>query len=166
MGLLTVSNDVNLTSTATTVMKIDKTAGTNDALRVTGNLNYDGMLTISNLSTPLAGGDSFQLFNAAASTGNFAGISGSPGAGLDWKFNPANGSLDRVFDSVDEYQREHCGRRVAGFLAGGSPGLAVAGSDQWGSGNVGGLAGDGVGDFDYECVDPTAPALFFRLVYP
>src|SRR5262249_15885468 len=99
VGLLTVSNDVTLSSGATTLMKIDKTAGTNDLLRVTGNLNYDGTLTISNLSAALAGGDSFQLFTRTAATGNFAGINSSPGDGLDWKFNPANGVLT-VYSTV------------------------------------------------------------------
>ena len=47
----------------------------------------------------LAGGDTFKLFSAASSTGNFASLSGSPGAGLDWKFNPTNGVLT-VYSTV------------------------------------------------------------------
>ncbi len=166
VGLLTVSNDVNLTSAAATVMKIDKAAGTNDALRVTGNLNYDGTLTISNLSTPLAGGDSFQLFNAAASTGNFAGISGSPGAGLDWKFNPANGVLT-VYSTIStnisasiangvlqiSWPSDHLGWRLQVQ----TNGVGGAWVDWPGTASVTSITNN---------VDPPAPALFFRLIYP
>ncbi len=41
-------------------------------------------------------GDTFTLFSASAFTGNFANIAGSPGTGLAYSFNPANGVLSVV----------------------------------------------------------------------
>jgi autotransporter-associated beta strand protein len=93
VGLLSVSNDVTLLPSSTVAMELDKTSGTNDLLRVSGTVNYGGTLTPVVLSAPLAAGDAFRLFDAAASTGNFSSISGSPGEGLDWKFSPASGML-------------------------------------------------------------------------
>jgi autotransporter-associated beta strand protein len=99
VGVLTASNDVTISSVGAALMELNKSAGTNDLLRVMGTLHYDGTLVISNLSAPLAGDDSFKLFDAPVSTGNFASISGSPGPGLDWRFNPTNGVLT-VYSTV------------------------------------------------------------------
>jgi autotransporter-associated beta strand protein len=99
IGILTVNNDVTLSTKTTVLMELDTTSGTNDVLNVTGTVNYGGMLALTNLSGPPAGGESFQLFKAPASTGNFSAISGSPGPGLDWRFNPTNGVLT-VYSTV------------------------------------------------------------------
>jgi len=166
IGSLTVSNDVILSSTATTVMKIDKAAGTNDVLRVAGNLNYDGTLAISNLSTALTGGDSFRLFDVAASTGSFASISGSPGDGLDWKFNPANGVLT-VYSTVStninasiandmlqvSWPADHLGWRLQVQ----TNGVGGAWVDWPGTASVTAIT---------NVIDSSASALFFRLVHP
>jgi hypothetical protein len=61
--------------------------------------NYGGTLVITNTtsdSTPLAAGDTFTIFSASAHSGNFASIAGSPGSGLAFSFNPANGVLSVV----------------------------------------------------------------------
>ena len=94
IGTLTVSNNVTLQGGSTCLFEIDKsTAATNDQLRVTGTLNYGGTLAVTNLSDPLVGGETFRLFSAPNFSGNFSAITVSPGAGLDWKFNPTNGVL-------------------------------------------------------------------------
>lgn len=94
VGILTVNNNVTLQAGSTTLIELDKTSATNDQLRVNGTLNYGGTLSVANLSAPLAGGDTFQLFSATSATGNFLmPIAGSPGTDLDWKFNPSNGVL-------------------------------------------------------------------------
>ncbi len=93
IGVLTCNNNVTLQPGSTMVMELNSSLGTNDQLVVSGALAYAGTLHLTNLSGNLAGGDTFKLFDAASSSGNFSAISGSPGAGLDWKFNPATGTL-------------------------------------------------------------------------
>jgi autotransporter-associated beta strand protein len=91
IGVLTCNGNVTLTGT--TAMEISAAPLTNDMLMVGGTLNYGGTLSPANLSGSLVGGQTFQLFSAANANGNFAGLAGSPGAGLDWQFNPVNGVL-------------------------------------------------------------------------
>jgi autotransporter-associated beta strand protein len=93
IGVLTCNNNVSLQPSSATFMELNPVLGTNDQLLVGGALAYGGTLHLANISGNLAGGNSFKLFDAASSSGNFSGISGSPGAGLDWKFNPTNGVL-------------------------------------------------------------------------
>jgi hypothetical protein len=62
-----------------------------------------GTLTVTNISgSPFAVGNSFHLFNAAAYTGTFTGISpATPGAGLLWNTNNlASGVLAVVSGAV------------------------------------------------------------------
>ncbi len=93
IGILTCSNNVTLTAGSTNIFVLNKTLGTNSQLQVSGTLVYGGILMVTNLSGTLVGGDSFQLCNAGSAAGTFAAIAGSPGRGLDWKFNPTNGVL-------------------------------------------------------------------------
>jgi autotransporter-associated beta strand protein len=99
IGVLTCSNNVTLQSGSTNFFELNKISGTNDQLRVSGALNYGGTLFVTNLSGTLAGSDRFQLFSAVNFSGNFSVLAGSPGAGLDWKFNPTNGVLT-VYSTV------------------------------------------------------------------
>lgn len=91
VGLLTVNN--TLTLNGMTVMELNQSVPTNDVIRGISTANYGGTLTVTNLAGALAGGQSYQLFYATNHTGNFSAIAGSPGAGLDWKFNTASGVL-------------------------------------------------------------------------
>jgi autotransporter-associated beta strand protein len=93
IGVLTCNNNVTLQPGSTMVMELNSSLGTNDQLRVGGALAYAGTLHLTNLSGNLAGGETFKLFDAASSSGNFSAVNGSPGAGLDWKFDPASGVL-------------------------------------------------------------------------
>jgi hypothetical protein len=75
---------------------VNKTAGTSDKVSGVNTLQYGGTLVVTNLAGALTLGSSFQLFTAAAPLSNFSAISGSPGAGLAWSFNPTNGTLNVV----------------------------------------------------------------------
>lgn len=109
-GNAPVEGTLNLSSTPLTIqgaaaLRINKTGGTPTSDLITGisTANYGGTLIISNATsdaTPLVAGDSFTLFNAATPTGNFAGISGSPGAGLAYSFNPASGVLSVIVNNI------------------------------------------------------------------
>ncbi len=96
----TLTINGNLTLAGTNVMNVNKDTATNDAVVLTsGAVNYGGTLVIStNLmtATTLALGDSFQLFSVPAHSGNFTSVIGTPGTGLGWSFNPANGTVTVV----------------------------------------------------------------------
>jgi autotransporter-associated beta strand protein len=93
IGQLTISNSLTLQAGSTTFMEVNKTSGTNDVVGVTGAANYGGTLSVTNLSGTLAAGNRFKIFNAASSSGDFAAVTGSPGASLGWKFFPTSGEL-------------------------------------------------------------------------
>ena len=63
-------------------------------------MTYGGTLTLTNISgTPLAAGNSFKLFNAAAYSGAFTSVvPATPGVGLAWNTNnlAVNGTLSVV----------------------------------------------------------------------
>ena len=93
IGLLTISNSLTLQPDSTTLVEVNKTSGTNDVVVVTGTANYGGTLSVTNLSGTLAAGNRFKIFSAASASGDFANVTGSPGANLGWKFFPASGEL-------------------------------------------------------------------------
>jgi autotransporter-associated beta strand protein len=92
IGTLTINS--NLTLAGTVAVDISKTAGTNDLVTGLNSVTYGGTLAVTNLAGTLSLGDSFTLFSAAASSGNFTNIVGSPGAGLAYSFT--NGVLSVV----------------------------------------------------------------------
>jgi len=95
LGTLTISNLLDLSPNSTTIIRVNKSAATNDMANV-ASVNFDGQLLVTNLAGTLAPGDSFQIFNAGSYTGDFAGILGSPGPRLAWDFNPASGILSVI----------------------------------------------------------------------
>jgi autotransporter-associated beta strand protein len=93
VGKLTINN--TLTLSGNTLIDVDKAAGTNDQIVAT-TVNYGGTLTATSLSGALNAGDSFVIFRAGTHTGDFASIAGTPGDGLEWRFDPATGVLSVV----------------------------------------------------------------------
>jgi autotransporter-associated beta strand protein len=94
IGTLTINS--NLTLAGTAFIKVNKSAATHDLVTGVITANYGGTLVVSNLAGTLSLGDSFTVFSASAHSGTFAAISGSPGAGLAWSFNPASGVVSVV----------------------------------------------------------------------
>src|SRR5262249_31080291 len=83
VGTFIVANAVVLRGT--TVMEIDKTAGTNDLLGGAASIVYGGTLIVSNLTAALTNGDSYKLFDADSYSGAFTNIVPKrPGPGLAW----------------------------------------------------------------------------------
>ncbi len=95
LGNLTFNNDLTLLAPSVTAVKVNATLATNDTVAVAGTITYAGTLAVTKTGT-LTAGTSFPLFSAPAWTGNFAGVTGSPGAGLGYVFNPTNGVLSVV----------------------------------------------------------------------
>jgi autotransporter-associated beta strand protein len=86
IGRLTISNTLSLAGT--TVMDLNKAAGTSDQVVGLTTVTYGGTLVVTNLAGSLAAGDSFKLFDAANYTGSFSAIMPtSPGSGLWWDTN-------------------------------------------------------------------------------
>jgi autotransporter-associated beta strand protein len=96
IGTLTINNSLTLQSNSTNVFEISKTPKTNDVVRGVTSLTYGGTLLVTNLAGTLVAGDTFTLFNASSSSGNFSAVTGSAGPGLGFSFNPANGVLSVV----------------------------------------------------------------------
>jgi len=92
---MTFSN--NLTMASGTVVRMDVSldggnGATNDLIRVVGTNTYAGTLVITNSGvTALTNGAAFKLFSSSTNISNFTTVSGTPGAGLNWSFNPTNG---------------------------------------------------------------------------
>ena len=104
VGTFTIYN--NLTFQGGATMRINATSGSlsQDNVTVNGNIAYGGVLTVTNItsdSTALTTSDTFQLFSVSGThTGNFSGIAGSPGAGLAYSFNPTNGVLSVITQTI------------------------------------------------------------------
>jgi len=100
VGGFTINNNLTLQGKAT--LRVNKTGGSpsQDQVVVSGNINYGGILSITNATTdatPLTTSDTFPLFNVSGThTGNFSSIAGTPGPGLAYSFDPATGILSIV----------------------------------------------------------------------
>jgi autotransporter-associated beta strand protein len=96
IGTLTFNNNLTLNSGGIASFKLNETLSpSNDLINISGTLTFGGTLAVANLGSALHLGDSFQLFSEGG-TGNFTNITGSPGAGLAYSFNPASGVLSVV----------------------------------------------------------------------
>jgi hypothetical protein len=91
IGITTGSNPVgaivasgNVTLAGSTIIKLD--GATNDVVVAVTNIVYGGTLNLANISgSPLAAGNSFQIFSAAQYSGSFSSIvPASAGGGLVW----------------------------------------------------------------------------------
>jgi len=98
VGAIAASGTVTLNGI--TVIKLDG-SGSNDMVQAGGNINYGGTLNLANISsTPLAAGNSFQVFSAANYNGTFSSITPStPGAGLAWDTTHLNTGVINVIAS-------------------------------------------------------------------
>jgi hypothetical protein len=94
VGVIAASGNVALQGT--TAIKLDGV--TNDVVEAGGTLAYSGTLNLANISgTPLAAGNSFQIFSAASYSGSFSTITPStPGAGLTWNVNQLSSGIISV----------------------------------------------------------------------
>jgi autotransporter-associated beta strand protein len=104
------------TLNGTTVIKLDG-PGVNDVVDVVGGITYGGTLSLVNISgSPLAAGDSFQIFNAGSYAGSFASITPpSPGYGLAWDTSELNtGVLNVVTQPIINSVTASAGNLVFG----------------------------------------------------
>lgn len=93
IGALTIDNTLTLQAGSVTFIKVNAATLAHDLVQGLTSVNYGGTLLISNQGGTLAAGQSFQIFSAAAATGNFSAITPAAGPGLKWQFDPASGVL-------------------------------------------------------------------------
>jgi hypothetical protein len=95
IGTLTIQNTLTLGAASTNKFFVNGTANTADKV-VANSVAYAGTLVAANTSGTLSVGNSFTIYSAGSSSGNFSTIAGTPGPGLAWSFNPANGTLSVI----------------------------------------------------------------------
>ena len=92
-GISTLTIASNLTLAGTTYLTVNKTLNISDMVVGLTNVTYGGTLFATNLSGMLTTNDHYAVFSTVSHSQNFSAITGSPGTGLAWSFNPANGVL-------------------------------------------------------------------------
>jgi autotransporter-associated beta strand protein len=102
-GMIVASNDVTFASDSTVVIKLNG-SGVNDQVAASGSITYGGTLNLVNISgSPLAAGNSFQVFLSGTSSYNssFTSVSPSiPGAGLTWDLSQLSSGVIKVAGSA------------------------------------------------------------------
>ena len=176
LGTLTVSNNLTLNSGSSTTLAIDRTISTNTFGKVKGitAVRFGGSLTVTSLGGTFINGDTFTLFSAGTYASNFTATNlPALAAGLKWNWNPAAGTL-AVGPAVNltpvnittattggnwnlSWPADHLGWRLQVQTNSIGTGLGVTWHD-WP--NSTGTTSVSVP------LDPNAPTVFFRMVYP
>jgi autotransporter-associated beta strand protein len=173
IGTLTISG--NLTLAGLTAIEVSKSTGlTNDQLAVSGAVNYGGTLSVATLAGTLKTGDSFIIVtNNSSWSGGFSAITGSPGTGTAWSFNPTNGVLSVVAGVnrtptnitatvsgsrlILSWPADHTGWRLQAQTNALTRGLGTNWVDVTGAELV---------DSVTNLINPANGAVFYRMVYP
>jgi autotransporter-associated beta strand protein len=117
LGALTISNGLTLADGSATTIQIDAVRHLSTCLRGLSHVTYGGTLLVNNISGAgtLAAGQSFRVFGAGASSGNFAAIGPAPGAGLAWRFIPETGMLVVVAQPIIHITRADSGHMLVSW---------------------------------------------------
>jgi autotransporter-associated beta strand protein len=96
-GIIEVSNNVTFASGSTLVIKLNG-SGVNDQVAASGSINYGGTLNLVNISSsPLAAGNSFQVFQSGTSSynGSYVGniVPETPGTDLVWDLSKLSSGI-------------------------------------------------------------------------
>jgi hypothetical protein len=101
IGTLHLSSSLTFASGGTNFVQVNTSLGSpNTVVSVTGAVTYNGTLYAQNVGPALSVGNVFTIVTAGSESGNFTTVAGSPGPGLAWQFNPANGQLSVVVGIV------------------------------------------------------------------
>jgi len=172
IGTLTIDGDVVLNGVTT--IEVNKTAGTKDQLIVSGALTYGGTLYATNLGGDLKVGDSFTVVTAGSSSGSFTSVVGYAGPGKAWSF--ANGVLSVIEGSsvntdpttltskfiggnslVLSWPTDHIGWHLQMQKTALDKGINTNWVDVPNTTAINSIT---------NVIDPTAGAVFYRIVYP
>ncbi len=164
VGILTINGD--LTLNGTTLITVNKQAGTSDLIAGVATANYGGTLTVANIAGTLQAGDTFNIVNATTPVGTFASIAGSPGEGLEWQFDAVTGVLSVVGGSTESptLNVEQSGNALTFSWTGSfklqsqTNSLSTGLSGEWFD------HPDGAASPVEIAIDPENPAVFYRLI--
>jgi len=179
-GALTIDNALTLDADSTTMLAIDRAAGTASYGSVQGitTATFGGTLLVTNLGGAFQSGDTFTLFNAGTYAGNFAATIFPPlNSGLGWNWSSASGTLTvvPVVTNPDptnivvtvgsggltmSWPVDHIGWRLLVQTNNLAAGVSTNVND-WTP-----VAGSAVTNQVFISIDVTKPAEFYRLVYP
>ncbi len=95
IGTLSINNTLTFLTGSTDVVDVSQSGGNSEVSGLT-SVTYAGTLAPNIVSGTLSAGQDFTIFSAAAHSGNFSAIAGTPGAGLAWEFDSTNGVLSVV----------------------------------------------------------------------
>jgi hypothetical protein len=96
IGTLTINNTVTFQAGSKAYVLVNKQANTHSLVTGVTSITYAGTLVATNIAGTPVLGDSYNVFSAAAHSGNFTSIAGTPGPGLAWAFDPNTGNLSVV----------------------------------------------------------------------
>jgi autotransporter-associated beta strand protein len=171
IGTLTISSNLTLAGLAS--MDINKSTHASDQVTGLASIMYGGTLAVTNLAGTLVLGDSFTLFSAASSSGNFASVVGNPGSGLAYRFNPTNGVVSVITGTASNptnitasvsgrtltltWPEDHLGWILQSETNAASIGLGT---------NFVDVAGSSASTNAIFTINPLNPTVFFRLRHP
>jgi autotransporter-associated beta strand protein len=171
-GTLTINGNITLRTGSTNVFYVNGSLPTNSSVAAGANVAYGGVLKIVPSGTFTAG-QQFQLFSGTGATnpGNFASLAGSPGGGLAFTFT--NGVLSVVSAGPSgpaQITNSISGSTLSLTWPAGQGWRLVSQTNSLSTGlNPSGAWGTVPGVSDGSAglvIDPTKPAVFYRLVYP
>ena len=97
---LTFSNNLTVQAGANVRLEVSRTANSCDKLVVTGTFTRGGNLIVTSIGAPLAGGETFDLFDAGTISGSFTSVSlPTLASGLLWNTSQLNNGIISV-DSI------------------------------------------------------------------
>ncbi len=98
---LAFSNNLTVQAGANVRLEVNKTSNTCDKLAVNGTFTRGGNLIVTSTGAPLAGGETFDLFDAGTLTGSFATVTlPTLAAGLQWNTTQLNTTGIITVDSI------------------------------------------------------------------
>lgn len=95
-GPLTINNSLTLQPGSTTYVTVNAANSSQAFVRGLTRVTYGGTLIVNNLSGTPSLGQTFSIFGAAASSGNFVNIEPPPGPWLRWRIDPSAGQITVV----------------------------------------------------------------------
>ncbi|HLX72250.1 MAG TPA: autotransporter-associated beta strand repeat-containing protein, partial [Verrucomicrobiae bacterium] len=166
-GALIVNGNITLNAGSTNTFSVNGTSLAKSSITAGGSVRYGGLLNIVPSGT-FTVGEQFQLFSGAGATSasSFASIAGSPGSGLAFSFT--NGVLSVVAGSGPSGPAH-----LTNSYSGGTLSLAWPSGQGWRLQTESNLLSnnwvyvtDGSVSSTNITVNPTKPAVFYRLAFP
>jgi autotransporter-associated beta strand protein len=97
IGTLHLSSSLTFLAGSTNFVQVNTSLGTpNSVIAVAGTVTFNGTLYAQNVGPALSIGNSFHVVTAGIYGGTVTTVAGSPGPGLAWSFNSANGQLSVI----------------------------------------------------------------------